>query len=126
MIRFDVYKQTVQLVIFLHTFNISYMCPKMRKLFFFCPFGQLRLSALFDLYIHPLKRILHPSHHKIYGFPALIHSLYHTLSTMGPLVTLSKYIHVTSCFEVFIETNLMVQSEFNLVFWLMSYNIFFS
>jgi hypothetical protein len=31
------------------------------------------------------------------------------------LVTLSKYIHVTSCFEVFIERNLMVQSEFNLI-----------
>jgi hypothetical protein len=26
----------------------------------------------------------------------------------GPLITLSKYIHVTSCYEVFIETNLMV------------------
>jgi hypothetical protein len=37
---------------------------------------------------------------------------------------LSKYIHVTSCFEVFIETNLMVQSEFNLVLWFASYNIF--
>jgi hypothetical protein len=34
----------------------------------------------------------------------------------GPLVTLSKYIHVRSYFEEFIETNLMVQSEFNLVF----------
>jgi hypothetical protein len=32
---------------------------------------------------------------------------------------------VTYCFEVFIETNLMVQSEFNLVFWFGSYNIFF-
>jgi hypothetical protein len=42
----------------------------------------------------------------------------------GSLVTLSKYIHVTSCFEVFIETNLMVQSEFNLVFLFASYNIF--
>jgi hypothetical protein len=37
---------------------------------------------------------------------------------------LSKYIHVTSCFEVFITTNLMVQSEFNLVLWFVSYNIF--
>jgi hypothetical protein len=33
---------------------------------------------------------------------------------------------VTSCFEVFIETDLMVQSEFNLVFWFVSYNIFLS
>jgi hypothetical protein len=32
---------------------------------------------------------------------------------------------VRSSFEVFIETNLMVQSEFNLVFWFMSYNIFY-
>jgi hypothetical protein len=31
---------------------------------------------------------------------------------------------VTSYFEVFIETNLMVQSKFNLVFWFVSYNIF--
>jgi hypothetical protein len=41
-----------------------------------------------------------------------------------PLVTLSKYIHVTSSFKAFIETNLMVQSKFNLIFWFMSYNIF--
>jgi hypothetical protein len=59
-----------------------------------------RLSALMNLYI-----ILYP--------------------LWGPLVILSKYIHVTSCFEVFIETNLMVQSEFNLVLWFASYNIFF-
>jgi hypothetical protein len=32
---------------------------------------------------------------------------------------------VRSSFEEFIETNLMVQSEFSLVFWFMSYNIFF-
>jgi hypothetical protein len=31
---------------------------------------------------------------------------------------------VTSCFKVFIATNLMVQSEFNLSFWFMSYNFF--
>jgi hypothetical protein len=30
-----------------------------------------------------------------------------------------------SCFEEFIKTNLMVQSEFNLMFWFVSYNIFF-
>jgi hypothetical protein len=42
----------------------------------------------------------------------------------GPLVTLSKYIHVRSSFEAFTETNLMVQSEFNLVFLFVSYNIF--
>jgi hypothetical protein len=33
---------------------------------------------------------------------------------------------VTSCFEVSIETNLMMQSEFNLFFWFVSYNIFSS
>jgi hypothetical protein len=66
--------------------------------------------ALFYFYIHPLKEIFHSSRHKIYSFSALIYSLYHTLSIVDPLVTLSKYIHVTSCFEVFIETNLMVQS----------------
>jgi hypothetical protein len=43
----------------------------------------------------------------------------------GSLVTLSKYIHVRSSFEGFIETNLTVQSEFNLIFWFVSYNIFF-
>jgi hypothetical protein len=32
---------------------------------------------------------------------------------------------VRSSFEEFIETNLMVQSEFNLIFWFVSYNIFF-
>jgi hypothetical protein len=31
---------------------------------------------------------------------------------------------VGSSFEEFIETNLMVQSEFNLTFWFVSYNIF--
>jgi hypothetical protein len=31
---------------------------------------------------------------------------------------------MTSYFEVLIETNLMVQSEFNFVFWFVSYNIF--
>jgi hypothetical protein len=32
---------------------------------------------------------------------------------------------VRSSFEKFIETNLMVQSKFNLVFWFVSYNIFY-
>jgi fumarate reductase subunit D len=70
----------------------------------------IRLPVLFNLYIHPLKGIFHPSHHKIYSFLTLIHSLYHNLSTVGSLVTLSKYIHVRYSFEGFIETNLMVQS----------------
>jgi hypothetical protein len=73
---------------------------------------NVRLSALMELYIYSLKRIFHPNHHKIYSFPASI-ILY---PLWGLLVTLSKYIHVTSCFEIFIETNLMLPSEFNLVF----------
>jgi hypothetical protein len=40
------------------------------------------------------------------------------------LVILSKYIHVRSSFEEFIEMNSIVQSEFNLDFWFVSYNIF--
>jgi hypothetical protein len=86
-----------------------------------------KLSALIILYIHHLKGIFCPSHHKIYSFPAWPHPsiLYIILYSLWvQLVTLSKYIHVTFCFEVFIETNLMVKSEFNLVFWFESYNIF--
>jgi hypothetical protein len=44
----------------------------------------VRLSTLMRLYIHPLKGIFHPSHHKIYSFPAFIHPLYYPLSTVGP------------------------------------------
>jgi hypothetical protein len=58
----------------------------------------------------------------IFPHPSIFYIILYSL--WGPLVTLSKYIHVTSCFEVFIETNLMVQSEFNLVLWFASYNIF--
>jgi hypothetical protein len=84
----------------------------------------MRLPALMNLYIHSLKGIFHPSHHKIYSFPAFIPPLYHPPSTVGSLVTLSKYIHVRSSFEEFIKTNLMVHSEFNFVFLFVSYNIF--
>jgi hypothetical protein len=69
-----------------------------------------------DLYIHPLKGIFHPNRHKIYSFSASIHPLYRLYPLWGLLITLSKYIHVTSCYEEFIVTNLMVQSEYNLVF----------
>jgi hypothetical protein len=44
----------------------------------------LRLSALMHFYIHPLKEIFYPSHHKIYSFPVSIYPLYHPLSTVGP------------------------------------------
>jgi hypothetical protein len=83
-----------------------------------------RLSALIDLYIHPLKGPVIKILSSIPNSPASIHPLYHPLSTWDPLITLSKYIHITSCFEVFIAMNLMVQSEFNLILWFMSYNIF--
>jgi hypothetical protein len=76
----------------------------------------IRLPVLMNLYIHPLKGIFYPTHYKIYSFPALIHPLYHLHPLWGPLITLSKYIHVGSSFEEFIETNLMVQLEFNLIF----------
>jgi hypothetical protein len=58
------------------------------------------------------------THHPLY----LI--LYTNYQRWSPLVSLSKYIYVRSSFEEFIETNLMVQSEFNLAFWFVSYNIF--
>jgi hypothetical protein len=44
---------------------------------------SLRLSALIILYIHHLKGIFRPSHHKIYSFPASIHPLYHPLFAVG-------------------------------------------
>jgi hypothetical protein len=43
-----------------------------------------------------------------------ISSSIHSNHCEDTLVTLSKYIHVLSSFEGFIETNLMVQSKFNL------------
>jgi hypothetical protein len=46
--------------------------------------SSLRLSTLMNLYIHHLKEIFHPSHHKIYSFLASIRPLYHPLFTMGP------------------------------------------
>jgi hypothetical protein len=76
------------------------------------------------LYFHPLYILVIKILYSIPISLALIHHLYHPLSIVGPLVTLSKYIHVRSSFEEFIETNLLVQSEFNLIFWFMSYNIF--
>jgi hypothetical protein len=83
----------------------------------------LRLSALVILYIHPLKGIFRPTKYTVFPYPSILYIILYLL--WDPLVTLSKYIHVTSCFEVFIETNLMVQSKFNLVFWFESYSIFF-
>jgi hypothetical protein len=62
----------------------------------------------------------------ILPYPSIIYIiLYPLYSLWDPLVTLSKYIRVWSSFEEFIETNLMVQSKFNLDFWFVSYNTFF-
>jgi hypothetical protein len=58
-----------------------------------CPVLRLRLSALRDLYIHPLKEIFYSSHHKIYSFPASIHPLYHPLSIVG--AHLSLYLNIS-------------------------------
>jgi hypothetical protein len=58
--------------------------------------------------------------------PSIIYIIIYPLYPLwDPLITLSKYIHVWSSFKGFIETNLMVQSKFNLDFWFVSYNIFF-
>jgi hypothetical protein len=84
----------------------------------------LRMSALIDFYIHPLKGLVIKILSSVPNSPASIHPLYHPLSTVWHTCHLSKYIHVTCCFEVFITTNLMVQSEFNLVLRFMSYIIF--
>jgi hypothetical protein len=76
------------------------------------------------LYFHPLYILVIKILSSIFIFFAPIHPLYHPLSTVGSTCHLSKYIHVRSSFEEFIETNSMVQSEFNLGFRFVSYNIF--
>jgi hypothetical protein len=58
---------------------------------------SLSLSVLMDLYIHPLYVLVSKILLSILNSSAPIHPLYYplsTLSTMGPTVTLSKYIHV--------------------------------
>jgi hypothetical protein len=63
--------------------------------------------------------------YSIHPHPSILYIiLYPLYSLWDPFVTLSKYIHVWSSFERFIETNLMVQSKFNLDFWFVSYSIF--
>jgi hypothetical protein len=83
-----------------------------------------KISALMDFYIHPLKGIFIIIKYTVFPHPSILYIILYLL--WGPLVTLSKYIHMTSYFEVFIETNLMVQSKFNLVFLFVNYNIFSS
>jgi hypothetical protein len=69
-----------------------------------------------NLYIHPLKGIFHSNHKKYTVSPHsfILYIILHPL--WGLLITLFKYIHVGSSFKEFIETNLMVQSKFNLDF----------
>jgi hypothetical protein len=55
---------------------------------------RVRLSALMNLYIHPLYVLVSKILSSILNSPALIHPLYHPLSTVGPTCHLSKYIHV--------------------------------
>jgi hypothetical protein len=43
-----------------------------------------RLSALMDLYIHPLYVLVSKILSSILNSPAPIHPLYHPLSTLGP------------------------------------------
>jgi hypothetical protein len=76
----------------------------------------LRLSALMDLYIHPLYVLVSKILSYILNSPAPIHDII-LYSLWDPLITLSKHIHVWSSFEGFIESNLMVQSKFNLDFF---------
>jgi hypothetical protein len=45
---------------------------------------SFRLPALMDLYIHPLYVLVSKILSSILNSPALIHSLYHPLSTVGP------------------------------------------
>jgi hypothetical protein len=81
-----------------------------------------------DLYIHPLYGLVSKilSLYSILPHPSILYIIIYPLYPVwDSLVTLSKYIHVWSSFEGFIETNLMVQSKFNLDFWFVSYNIFF-
>jgi hypothetical protein len=83
----------------------------------------LRLSVLMILYFYPLY-ILSSRFYPLYSFlphPSIIYIILYPLWDL--LVTLSKYIHMRSCFKGFIKTNLVVQSKFNLVFWFVSYNI---
>jgi hypothetical protein len=82
-----------------------------------------RLSALMDLYTSWSVRL--SSLYLILSHSSILYiTLYPLYLLWDTLVTLSKYIHVWSSFEGFIETNLIVQSKFNLDFWSVSYSIF--
>jgi hypothetical protein len=82
------------------------------------------LTFIFILYTSQSARFSHI--YSILPHTSILYIIIYPLYPLcDPLVTLSKYIHVWSSFEGFIETNLMVQSKFNLDFWFVSYSIFF-
>jgi hypothetical protein len=65
-------------------------------------------NEIMDLYIHPLYILVTKILSSILNSLTLIHLYIILYLLWGSLVTLSKYIHVRSCFEGFIETNSMV------------------
>jgi hypothetical protein len=81
-----------------------------------------------NLYIYPLYVLVSKILFSVLNSPVPIYPLYHSLSILSTVGStchfIQIYIHVWSSFEEFIETNLMVQSKFNLDFWFVSYNIF--
>jgi hypothetical protein len=72
-------------------FNPNQTGPQPRGLFLAagqCSPGGLRISALMDLYIHPLYVLVSKILSSILNSPAPIHPLYHplsTISTVGPI-----------------------------------------
>jgi hypothetical protein len=101
--------------------------PLAQSLVTFC---TLKLSAPIDLYIYPLYVLtLNQQDSLLYiqfsrTNPSSISPSIHSIHCGTHL---SLYLNISMCdlvFEGFIETNLMVQSKFNLDFWFVSYNIF--
>jgi hypothetical protein len=83
----------------------------------------LSTTTIFILYTYWSARFSHL--YSILPHPSILYIILYPLYPLwDTLITLSKYIHVWYNFEGFIETNLMVQSEFNLNFWFVSYSIF--
>jgi hypothetical protein len=80
------------------------------------------------LYIHPQYVLVSKIIFSILNSSALIHPLYHPLSTLSTVrLTYHFYLNISMrdlVLKDFIETNLMVQSKFNLDFWFVSYSIF--
>jgi hypothetical protein len=75
--------------------------------------GQYLLNKTKVVLFIGLKFFQHLNKALILSYSSILYIILYPL--WGSLITLFKYIYMTSCFEVFIETNLMVQSKFNLV-----------